>query len=319
MITTRARFQSVLVVCLALLLAGAQGGAAQSRFSGVVVFGTSLSDPGNAFALVGAQATPHDFTLDPLLVPAAPYARGGHHFSNGATWIEQYARTIGLGDSVTAALATDDPVATNFAVGAARAYNDGKNFNLGRQVDTFLVRSGGVARTDALYVIEMGGNDARDAFAVYAVGGNGGLILQAALTSIVFNIQRLYAAGARDFLVWSAPNIALTPALRQLGAPAQGLAMQVTEAFNAGLTQALAQLSLALPGVTFARLDAYTLLGDIVAAPESYGLTNADAACVTTVAPFHCRQPGDFLFWDGIHPTKSGHRILAEHTAHVLQ
>src|SRR5687768_2198308 len=171
----------LLVGCVALVLAAPEWAAAQSRFSGIVVFGTSLSDPGNAFVLVGDASTPPDFMLNPLLIPSAPYARGGHHFSNGATWVEQYARSIGLGDSVKAALATTDPGVTNFAVGAARAYNDGINFNLTRQVDTFLERSGGVAASQALYVIEMGGNDIRDSFQVFAVGGNGGLILEAAL------------------------------------------------------------------------------------------------------------------------------------------
>jgi hypothetical protein len=61
-----------------------------------------LSDPGNAFALAGDASMPPDFMLSPLLVPSAPYAKGGHHFSNGATWIEQYARSVGLGDAVPA-------------------------------------------------------------------------------------------------------------------------------------------------------------------------------------------------------------------------
>ncbi len=61
--------------------------AARPAYDGIVVFGTSLSDPGNAFALLGATNTPPDYLVDPLLVPAAPYARGGQHFSNGATWI----------------------------------------------------------------------------------------------------------------------------------------------------------------------------------------------------------------------------------------
>src|SRR4051812_42144288 len=134
---------------------------ARSRFSGIVVFGTSLSDSGNAFALLGDQATPPDFGLDPFLIPNAPYARGGHHFSNGATWVEQYARTIGLADSVRPALQTDDPAVTNFAVGAARAYNDGLNFDLTLQVNTYLQRSGGVASPTALYAIEFGTNDVR--------------------------------------------------------------------------------------------------------------------------------------------------------------
>ncbi len=216
-----------LVVCLALLLAAPGWAAAQSRFSGIVVFGTSLSDPGNAFALAGDANTPPDFMLNPLLIPSAPYAKGGHHFSNGATWVEQFARSIGLADSVQAALATTDPQATNYAVGAARAYDDGINFNLTRQVDTFLQRSGGVASAQALYVIEMGSNDIRDASRSMQPAGDGGPILTGALASIAANIQKLYAAGAREFLVWAAPNVALTPALRSLG-PAARRALATT-------------------------------------------------------------------------------------------
>jgi phospholipase/lecithinase/hemolysin len=308
------------VNCLAILLAAPGWAAAQSRFSGIVAFGTSLSDPGNAFVLVGDAGTPPDFMLNPLLIPSAPYAKGGHHFSNGATWIEQYGRSVGLGDSVQAALRTEDPEVTNFAVGAARAYSDGINFNLTRQVDTFLLRSGGVASPQALYVIEMGSNDIRDGFVVYAGGGNGGPILQAGLSSIAANIQRLYAAGAREFLVWAAPNVALTPAIRSLGPAAEGLATSLTQAFNAGLAQVLAQLSVGLPGISVARLDAYQLLNEIVADPAAFDLTNVTTACLTpNAAPFACKHADGFLFWDGIHPTKAGHAILASETAKVLQ
>ena len=307
------------VLLASLIFLSSSVAEAQSRYSGIVVFGTSLSDPGNAFALRGAQGTPPDFTLNPLLIPASPYARGGHHFSNGATWVEQFARTVGLGDSVKAALANADGVATNFAVGAARSYEDGINFNLGRQVDTFLARAGGPVPSTALYVIEMGGNDVRDAFATYATGGNGGPILAQALGSISANIQKLYRAGARDFLVWTVPNIGITPAIRSLGPAAGGLATQVTQGFNGGLAQVVAQLSAALPGATFTRLDAFTLLNDIAATPLAFALTNVSSACVTTLAPFHCDQPGEFLFWDGIHPTKAGHTILAGLAAEVIR
>jgi len=308
------------IACLALVLLVPAWAAAQSRFSGVVVFGTSLSDPGNAFALVGDASTPPDFMLNPFLIPSAPYAKGGHHFSNGATWVEQYARSVGLGDSVRAALATADPAVTNFAVGAARAYNDGVNFNLTRQVDTFLQRSGGVASPHALYVVEMGSNDIRDAFQIYATGGDGGPVLAQALGSIAGNIQRLYAAGAREFLVWVAPDVALTPAIRSLPPAAQGLASFLTQVFNDNLTGVLTQLSAALPGVSFARLDAYQILNAIVADPAAFDLTNVTTACVTpNVAPFTCQHANEFLFWDGIHPTKTGHAILAEKAALVLQ
>ena len=186
--------------------------AAQGPFASIVAFGTSLSDSGNAFALRGGTNTPPDYLLDPLLVPSAPYARGGHHFSNGATWIEQFARSQGLAGSVRPAYQSSG-AGTNYAVGAARAYEDGLNVNLSAQVDAFLGDVGGVAPSDALYTIEMGGNDIRDALVAYPTGH--GAILQAANISIFNNIVRLYAAGARTFIVWRAPNVGLTPAIRQ--------------------------------------------------------------------------------------------------------
>src|SRR3954453_3087942 len=192
-------------------------------FDRIVAFGASLSDPGNAFALRGGANTPPDYLLDPLLVPSAPYAAGGHHFSNGATWIEQFARSVGLAASVRPAFAATDSAASNYAVGGARAREDGINVNLTQQVTAFLAH-GSAARSDALYVIEMGSNDIRDAFVAYAGGGDGGPILEGALAAIALNIQRLYAAGARRFLVWVAPNVALTPAIRSLGPAAGGLA-----------------------------------------------------------------------------------------------
>lgn len=309
-----------IAIGLTLMLAAPGWAAAQSRFSGIVVFGTSLSDPGNAFALLGDANTPPDFMLNPLLIPTAPYARGGHHFSNGATWIEQYARSVGLEVSVRPALATTDAAANNYAVGAARAYDDGVNFDLTRQVDAFLQRAGGVGPSTALYVIEMGGNDIRDALQVYANGGDGGPILQAALVAIAGNIQTLYAAGAREFLVWAAPNVALTPAIRTLGPAAGALATFLTQSFNGGLDQVVAQLSFALPGTSFARLDAYQLLNAIIGDPAIFGLTTVTTACVTpNVAPFTCGNANEYLFWDGIHPTMAGHAILARQTANVLQ
>ena len=193
-----------------------------SAFSGIVVFGTSLSDPGNAFILVGDAGTPPDFTLNPLLIPTAPYAKGGHHFSNGATWVEQYARSVGLGDSVRPALATADPAVTNFAVGAARAYDDGVNFNLTRQVDTFLQRSGGVASSAGALRHRDGRQRHPRCVPALCDRRQWGARLGQALGAIAANIQRLYAAGAREFLVWVAPNVALTPAIRSLGASRSG-------------------------------------------------------------------------------------------------
>jgi len=311
--------QSLLIGCVMLVLATPGPAMAQPRYSGIVVFGTSLSDSGNAFALRGGANTPPDYLLDPLMVPSAPYARGGHHFSNGATWVEQFARSLGLAGSVRPAYRGSSAVATNFAVGAARAYDDGRNVNLSEQVEAFLQSTGGVASPGALYVIEMGGNDVRDALGAYPTGHVA--ILQQALGAIATNIARLHGAGARNFLVWSAPNPALTPAVRRLASVNPGvaqLAAALTQSFNANLAGVLTQLS-ALPGIDLDGLDAYTLLNEIVADGTRFGLTNVTQACITPYeAPFACSEPDEFLFWDGIHPTVAVHGIIAQLAASVL-
>lgn len=295
--------------------------AARGLVGRIVVFGTSLSDSGNAFALRGGTNTPPDYLLDPLLVPSAPYAQGGHHFSNGATWVEQFARSTGVAGSVRPAFRASNSEATNYAVGAARAREDGINVNLAAQVDAFLQQFGGLAPSNGLYAIEMGSNDIRDALVVYAGGGNGGPILQAANVSIADSILALYSAGARDFMVWRVPDVALTPAIRTLDQVRPGagqLATALTRGFNSGLDGVVAQLS-GLPGIRIVRLDAYRMLNDLVADPAAFGLTNVTTACVTpNIPPFACDRPDEFLFWDGIHPSKAVHAITALEAASAL-
>jgi phospholipase/lecithinase/hemolysin len=304
---------------LTLTFGMADPDAAVRPYERIVVFGTSLSDSGNAFALRGGTSTPPDYLVDPFLVPSVPYVTGGHHFSNGATWVEQYARSVGLAGSAQPAFRGATESATNYAVGAARARNDGTNFNLSDQVNAFLQDFGGVAPSGALYVIEMGGNDVRDALVAFSQGQNGAAIIQAAVQSIAQNIGILYAAGARNFLVWSAPNVGLTPAIRTLGPGVAAFAGQLSHGFNTALNGALMQLLAALPGIQLARLDAFTLIGEIVADPSGFGLTVVTNACITPgVAPFTCQNADDFLFWDGIHPTKVVHAIVAQKAASVL-
>jgi outer membrane lipase/esterase len=311
----------MLLVCAAALVGTpAAHGQQRAPYSGIVVFGTSLSDSGNAFALRGGTSRPPDFSLDPLLVPSTPYGRGGHHFSNGATWIEQLARSLGLAGSVRPAFASSSRRATNYAVAAARAHDDGRNVNLSDQVQAFLADHGGVASSDALYVIEMGSNDIRDAIVAYQEGGLPAAqsILHLALASIAEHVQLLYAAGARDFLVWLPPNLGLTPAIQLLNQRSPGaaqLATALTQAFVTGLHGVLTQFS-GLPAIDIRRFDAYALLEDMVADPARYGLSNARAACVTpNVEPFSCQASDEYLFWDGIHPTSAAHTIVANRAA----
>lgn len=316
--SARAKFwlASILLALVAFAPGWTAADGLRRPFDRIVVFGDSLSDPGNAFALTGQNLSPPSYgmtTAEELLtlIPDAPYAKGGNHFSNGPTWIEDLARPLGLARSVRPAFASSNFDASNYAVGGARARAAGP-FHLAVQVDAFLADVRGRAPSDALYVVELGGNDVRDALAL----GGDLAVIGAAIASIAQHIQFLHGAGARKFLVWNAPNIALTPAVRAIaavnpGVPILAAAEQLSLGFKVNLDAALAGLA-ALPGMEIVRFDAFTEINRVAAHPAAFGLSDVTTACITpNVPPFQCRRPDRHFFWDGIHPTRAGHAIAA--------
>src|SRR6266702_5560989 len=106
-----------LLTLFALLPADPAAAGAPQRF---VVFGDSLSDPGNAVVLV------RDVEVPPFdnLIPDAPYARGALHFSDGATWVEQLSILDHALPSTGPAL-LNPAMFSNYAVGGARARHAG--------------------------------------------------------------------------------------------------------------------------------------------------------------------------------------------------
>ena len=326
---------SILLAFVALVPAWAAADGPHHRFDRIVVFGDSLSDPGNAFALNGGQTvSPPDYGMSGVgangipdvisLVPDAPYA--SRRFSNGRTWIEDLAAAVGLPNNARPAVAgalfgEDDGRASNYAVGGATAADlsasGGSQFHLAVQVNLFLRDVRGRAPADALYVVAIGGNDVRAALAA----GPG--VLNLALTSVAQNIQKLHGAGARHFLVWNAPDIGRTPALQRLNAlVVPGIAAGAT-ALSAGYSQNLTGVLQglgALPGITIVTFDAFGLLAEVQANPRRFGLIDATTACIQpnvpqfgfpSSPPFRCAQPDRQFFWDGIHPTRAGHAIIA--------
>jgi outer membrane lipase/esterase len=291
--------------------------------SDLVVFGDSLSDPGNYFVETGESVSaPYQ------LVPDAPYTVGGHHFSNGRTWIEQLARRLHVPTSAGPALRSPG-VFTNYAYGRSRARPNASSFadfDLGAQVILFLTDFGGVAPSDATYVLWTGSNDTRDALGALSTdpsGATSAAVVEAAITATANNMIALYGAGARNFLVLNVPNIAITPAVRALGTQnpvIPVIAEQLARSYNAGLSFALDQLEGLLPGVHILRLDIFALLDDIVADPLSAGLTDATGSCLTfgVVGGAICTQPNRYLFWDGTHPTAAGHAAVADAAAPLL-
>jgi phospholipase/lecithinase/hemolysin len=303
------------VALIAVLSAPAYAGGSHQ----FVVFGDSLSDPGNFFIEYGLVSEP------PYMpVPSAPYDIHGHHFSNGPTWIEQLTEELGSRDSGRPALARPG-VYTNYSMGRARARADAPvfpAFDLSTQVGLFLNDFGGHAPARATYVIWIGANDLDDAIGALQTDPSGATsisIIQTALGTIAANIQALWGAGARSFLIPNEPDLGLTPAVRSAGPAAVGAATQLSEAFDSGLTQVLGELQ-ALPQIEFKTLDVFTLLHAVVSDPQAYRLRDAQDPCLTFFVSVDaiCERPNRHLFWDGIHPTEAGHEIVEDAAQQVL-
>ena len=281
-------------------------------FDGVVVFGDSLSDPGNLFALTG------QYSVRPFVpIPSAPYLIGGLHFTNGETWVERLSRELGSATGAGPALRAPQ-IYTNYAFGGARARPGAASPSpdLGAQVAMYFGERHGAASAKSLHVLWFGANDVRDALEALAVdpsGATSASILQAAINSIATNAVALWSAGARTLLVPNIPNLALTPAIAAQPAPVRGAAAQLSAVYNAGLAQALQGLQ-ALPGLRVVRLDVHALLNNVVATPSAHGLVNAVEPCLRfgVYVGAICTEPQRYVFWDAIHPTAAVHRILAE-------
>lgn len=311
MATVLPKLRATLGLLLALSLMVPAWAGAQTSFNRIIVFGDSLSDPGNAFAIIGTANTPPYQFLDESLIPDRPYARGGHHFSNGATWIEQLARQLSLSGNTRPAFRDFGGGATNYAIGGARAFDKAGTPTMTYEVTTFLNVFRGHAPADALYVIEFGGNDIRDALIEQDPG-----VIDQAISSIQSNLTALYSAGARKFLVCYAPDLSLTPALIATDkiAPGAGIAArQMSQYYNYLLDYLLTSMSSELADMEVVRVDFFSTLEEVAGNPAQFGLSVVDATCVTPgLAPYACSNPSTFLFWDGIHPTEKVHSIIAQ-------
>ena len=287
-------------------LAQAQG--CNNRF---VAFGDSLTDPGNAFVLLGVTATP---PFSPI--PPAPYA--SHTFSNGPVWAQQLANSLQSLDSGAPALASPG-IFTNYAVGAARARPGTGSFDLTTQVALFLTNYHGHACAHPTYVLWIGADDLLDALTALTTAASplqgqlaADAIIAEAITGIADNVVALIASGGRSFLILNAPDISHSPVVRSLGPSATSAAALLSARFTRALGETIALLRF-IPRIHIARFDDNALTDAVIADPAAFGFTDVVDPCLRfgVVQNPVCPNPDQFLFWDGLHPTEAGHSIIA--------
>ena len=324
---------------LALLVSTSGNALAKNDqvFSGIHAFGTSLSDEGNAFIACGEQSLPPYDNLTSFLNAApgnSPYARGGHHFSNGSTWVEALAKSLGVANSALPVL--QNPVGTNYAQAGTTAIPGGPlgplpcRVSFGTQILAAIERGG--IPGDALVAVEIGSNDVINALGsfLFLLRQGDPNAMEKAVAALEYaayltaeGINSLIDSGASTVLWATVPDIGLTPAIalldEQLGG--SGLvkftATQFATIFNTEVA-ANQDIQSAIADGIIVEFDLFTIFQGLVTSGPDNGL-NVTEACVTpNEHPFACKNPGDYLFWDGIHPTRTIHAIFAEEAIKAL-
>ncbi|MGZ9100618.1 MAG: autotransporter domain-containing protein [Brevundimonas sp.] len=284
------------LAALTVAAVGAVASAASAQtYNRLVVFGDSLSDNGNLYAVTG--------NTNPL---SPPYFNG--RFSNGPVFTELLGFTAGrftAGAPVTGSV--------NYAFGGARTDSQASPPGMRNQLLAY-TGGGGTFGANDLVSILGGANNIFQAVPAASVSPNpAGAIAPTALAAaadIDFLVNSVATAGAGTILVGNLPNLALTPQFNQGPfAAAAPLADFAGTTFNSSLLTRLMATAAAQPGANIILMDLYKIGPVLSANPGWFGLTNARDACFNGVTV--CATPDTYLYWDSVHPTAAGHRLLA--------
>ncbi len=274
------KMRVILAVIVIVLLTGV---SRAQDFSQLFCFGDSLTDTGNTNT---ASAN-------------AEY--WNNRYSNGPVWVEYLAGNLGLTSP-----AASNHGGTNYAVGGATT------LDVISQVNAYL--SSHAVDTDALYILDGGGNDVVN-YSSLTVNFDGA---PAAGQAMVSSVNTLVAANAKNIMVMSVPQLGLTPAanlavemdLLDGTDVARQWAFDANEIIIAGLES----IESAHPDVNIYYFDAFTLMEQIAADPEAYGISNiinpAFSGIPYTFPGTVVDDPSGYFFYDVIHPTTTVHGLV---------
>lgn len=303
--------------------------SALPTYSAIYAFGDSLSDAGNLSITTKTAGLPTPVS-PPYLTQHYGTATGAV-FSNGLTWVQDLSIALGLG-----ILAPSLTGGTDFAYGGAETGTTPQNgsapeiqaVSLPSQLTQFQARVPKPS-ANALYTVSIGANDLND------ILGTPGLTAQqqtadvnASVANEISFVKSLIADGAKNLLVMDVPDLGKTPNVMDgrvngSNTPSAALdaeASQLASSYNSALTSQLAALASA-DAVKVHVVDAYGLVDSAVADPALYGLTNVTSPVWSgnytsstsgTLAATTPAAQDQYLFWDQLHPTETGHQAIAD-------
>ncbi len=258
-------------------------------FTEIVAFGDSLTDTGNRFA-----STNNSNPTSP------PYFQG--RWSNGPVWVERLASDLGVPTPTASLLG-----GTNNAWAGAETRLTGTSTvngtpNIGTQISTYL-QSHATLQSSQLFTVWGGAND-------FVFGGQTNPAVPVA--NLHQEITMLAQHGATSFLVPNLPPLGEVPA--EKGSASEARLNQLSSQFNSMLATDLATLATTL-GITIYHFDDAALFNQMLTSRADFGFTNVTGQAKSggpgssgTVVS----NPDQYLFWDGIHPTRVAHQFIGD-------
>jgi outer membrane lipase/esterase len=307
-----------------------------SSLSNLFSFGDSLSDSGNSKSV---SQSAKGFTF-----PPAPYDDG--RFSNGPVAVEYLWQIFNPGSTAFKNSLSPGSQGTNYAIagsssglqnnlelnpavisaGLSTAYNEKGN---AWQLKGFEDQNKTFDPDTSLFTVWFFPNDLlwynstlpNSLPGTYT--GNQGpniappigydFVVGNAINNIVGTITKLADNyGARHFLVPNSPLIGSTPEFA--GTPQQVGLNQISAGFNSLLQTNLNLLSSQRPDLDIIQFQTDDLQLEILNNPSLFGFTDVTTRCISNMSCVTNSGGAakDWFYWDGTHPTTTGHHIFAQ-------
>jgi outer membrane lipase/esterase len=265
-LTTVLRLFSRHILILASLLFSVVCPASATTFSALDVFGDSTVDSGwwaGAFngqcGAVTAPCATGNPTFDAKIQAAIAAGGTGAPVGVGLMNTQYLAQMLGV-----TAVPANQPNGTNYAISGSKDAASGTpalgnlnpNPNLPstvQQISNYLVKNGGVANANALYLVSSGGNDITFANRTLTGLANKEAYLSAQIASLVGSIQSLQNVGAQHILIHNLYG-----------------GGTLADFYNTTLVH-----DLAVAGVNYTLSDIASLVQTVEANPTAYGFTAA--------------------------------------------
>ena len=271
-------------------------------FSTVYAFGDSLSDAGNvSLATLGN-------------LPVGDIYSGGR-FTNGNVWVQDLAQNLAL-PAPKPSLAGGTDYAYGGAETGGTSVHAVNPTDLPGQLGQFVASVPDPSPT-ALYTVWAGSNDVLDIANSTQTPDQQQASVQQAVNNEVGAINGLIEHGAKNLVVMGVPDLGRTPYEMARSASAAA-ASSLAQNYNTDLGSALQQI-MAPGSASIDYIDTYAMLNTAAADPAMYGLSNVTQPVwngnLTDSNSGHLAASGaaqnGYLFFDDLHPTASGHALLA--------